>query len=68
MDPTKACSIRGRGEGRTALHWAARGGHDEVHPTVYGMPCVQFFFTGLFRASSFRFVSEAPYGVNATHS
>lgn len=30
MDAGRACPARGRGEGRTALHWAARGGHEEV--------------------------------------
>lgn len=31
VDAGKACPTRGRGEGRTSLHWAARGGHVEVH-------------------------------------
>ncbi|CAM9789163.1 unnamed protein product, partial [Scytosiphon promiscuus] len=30
VDPGGACLTRGRGEGRTSLHWAARGGHEEV--------------------------------------
>ncbi|CAN0416489.1 unnamed protein product [Laminaria digitata] len=30
VDAGKACPTRGRGEGRTSLHWAARGGHVEV--------------------------------------